>query len=136
MKKTAVLSIAVFYLLLTTGMFVCIVHCTGEYFFQPKMVVHDEDHEDHEAHEHGKHKHCGDKGCGCCDKHDNYIIKENIPPVPDFQAPQIAVITQHHFFLSKLTDFPVITRLAWHESHAPPDLSGKSIVIKYRSILI
>ncbi|MEO7212011.1 MAG: hypothetical protein ABIX36_04375 [Mucilaginibacter sp.] len=136
MKKAAVLSIAAFYLLLTTGMFVCIVHCAGEYFLQPKMAMHDDDHEDHDVHEHNKKKHCGDKDCGCCDKHDNYVIKENIPPVPDFQAPQIAIIAQHQIFLSSLQDYPVVARLSWHESHAPPDPSGKSIVIKFRSILI
>ncbi|MGY4386502.1 ABC-type nickel/cobalt efflux system permease component RcnA [Pedobacter sp. UYP24] len=132
MKKSAVLSIAAFYLLLTTGMFVCIVHCAGEYFFQPKMVMHN----DREAHGDDKHKQCDDKGCGCCDKHDNYVVKENILPAPDFQAPQIAVLNQHHFFLSPLKHYPKVTHLARHESHAPPNLSGKSIVIKFRSILI
>ncbi|MGY4386441.1 hypothetical protein ACVWYN_003496 [Pedobacter sp. UYP24] len=133
MKKAAVLSIAAFYLILTTGMFVCMLHCAGEYFLQPKLAMHDEDHE---VREHSKKKDCGDKDCRCCDKHDNYVIKENIPPVPDFQAPQIAVLIQHYFFLSQFHYYPVITRLAWQESHAPPYLSGKSIVIKFRSLLI
>ena len=139
MKKAAIFSIAAFYLLLTTGMFVCIVHCAGEYFFHPQIALHDDHDEDHEAKEnhHGKEKDCkGDKDCSCCNKHDNFVIKENFKPGLDLDAPQIAILSHHSSFVNLITDYPVVRFAAWQQSNAPPGLSGKSIIIKFRSLLL
>jgi hypothetical protein len=136
MKKAAILSIAAFYLLLTTGMFVCILHCTTEYFLQPQLAMHDDDHDGHEAYGHGKHKHGCGEGCDCCNKHDNYVIKENIKPGLDFPASQVTIITLYQTLINIDANSPDIYRIAWHKSNAPPGFSGKSIIIKYRSILI
>jgi len=140
MKKFAIGSIAAFYLLLTTGMFVCIVHCAGNYFFHPQIALHDDHDEDHEAneeHHHQKEKDCkGDKDCSCCNKHDNFVIKENFKPGLDFHTPEIAILTCHSFFVNLITDYPVIRLSAWQQSNAPPGVSGKSIIIKFRTLLI
>jgi hypothetical protein len=139
MKKFAIGSIAAFYLLLTTGMFVCIVHCATDYFFHPQIALHEDHDDDHEAkeHHHGKEKDCkGDKDCSCCNKHDNFVIKENVKPGLDFNAPKAAILIHPYFFINPITDYPVIRLSAWQQSNAPPGLSGKSIIIKLRTLLI
>ena len=139
MKKALIFNIAAFYLLLTTGMFVCIVHCAGDFFFNSQIALHDDHDEDHEAkeHHHEKEKDCkGDKDCSCCNKHDNFVVKENVKPGLDFSAPEIAILAYYSFFVHPVTDYPVVRFSAWHQSNAPPALSGKSIVIKLRTLLI
>lgn len=139
MKKFAIGSIAAFYLLLTTGMFVCIVHCAADYLFHPQIVLHDDHDDDHEAQEphHEKEKDCKEgKDCSCCNKHNNFVVKENVKPGLDFSAPEIAILAYYSFFVHPVTDYPVVRLSAWHQSNAPPGLSGKSIIIKLRTLLI
>jgi hypothetical protein len=138
MKKFAIGSIAAFYLLLTTGMFVCIVHCAGDYFFHPQIALHEDHEEEHERKDHhGKEKDCkGDKDCSCCNTHDNFVVKENFKPGLDFSAPEVAVLTHYSFFVNLITDYPVVRFAAWQQSNAPPGLSGQSIIIKLRTLLI
>lgn len=135
MKKAAILSIAAFYLLLTTGMFVCLIHCAGESIFQPKMAMqamnHDDDH-------HGKHQHnTKDKDCDCCKKHGNYVIKENIKPAAvDFQGPQLAIISPLFTYTATAACFSSASLPELKYGKAPPGLSGKFISIKLRSLQI
>ncbi len=142
MRKLAIISTAAFYLLLTTGMFVCIVHCAGEYFIQPKLAMYDDHDADHDDDHHGEDKHHKDKDCGegkdcsCCNKHGNYIVKENSASGLDFKAPQITIITHYQPFLNAFTRNPLISQIFWHEGNAPPGTSGKSIIIKFRTFLI
>jgi hypothetical protein len=134
MKRTAVLSIAAFYLLLTTGMYVCILHCTAEYFIHPKIAMHDDCDEAHEGKE---HKPCKDKdSCDCCKKHGAYVIKENIKPAADFQYLQFAVTIDHPVIVNFIQVYPAATTLVWTNSHAPPWKSGKDISIQFRSLQI
>lgn len=87
MKKAAILTIATFYLLLTTGMYVCILHCTAECFVQPKIAMHDDSDKAHEGEE---HKPCKNKdACDCCKKHGTYAIKENIKPEANLQSESV-----------------------------------------------
>jgi hypothetical protein len=80
MKKTAILGITAFYLLLTSGMLVCAAHCTTE-----KLLV-----------KHGMQmasvnpcKHCNNcKKSGCSKKHGNFVIKENLKPGYDIHFVQ------------------------------------------------
>jgi hypothetical protein len=134
MKKAAILSIAAFYLLLTTGMFVCMVHCAAESFFQPKMAMHNAGHDDCDT---KQHKHgAKDKDCACCNKHGNYTIKENIKPALDFQAPQVAVIFHQFNYTSLKAQYPAVNRLVMQYGKAPPGVSGKSISIQLHSLQI
>jgi hypothetical protein len=134
MKKAAILSIAAFYLLLTTGMYVCILHCTAEYFVRPKIAMHDDCDEAHEGKE---HKPCKDNdGCDCCKKHGAYVIKENIKPANDFQSVQVAVAIDHPVIVNFIQEYPAAITLVWTDSHAPPWKSGKDISIQFRSLQI
>jgi hypothetical protein len=134
MKKAAILSIAAFYLLLTTGMFVCIIHCAGESVFQPKMAMQAMNHEDH----HSKHQHnAKDKDCDCCKKHGNYVIKENIKPATvDLQVPQSAALIQQFKYTAVNTGYPSVYTPALPYGKSPPGISGKLIAIKLRSLQI
>jgi hypothetical protein len=132
MKKAAVLSLTAFYLLLTTGMFVCIVHCSAERLFEkPAMQM------GHASARHHQKKNCkGGNNCDCCKKHGNYVIKENIQSFSTFKMPQSAALIPYQTQLYAGAYNRIITSLALPESKAPPDLSGKSLVIKLRTILI
>jgi ABC-type nickel/cobalt efflux system permease component RcnA len=134
MKKAAILSIAAFYLLLTTGMYVCVLHCTAEYFVSPKIAMHDNCDKAREGKE---HKACKDKdGCDCCKKHGSYVLKENINPAAAFQALQFAVTIHHAIILNIIQEHPATVTLAWQESNAPPWKSGKAISIQFHSLQI
>ncbi|WP_183565196.1 hypothetical protein [Mucilaginibacter sp. SP1R1] len=136
MKRAAVLSIAAFYLLLTTGMFVCMVHCTGESYFRPKMVMNMQAMH-HEAQQSKKHKTCG-KDCDCCKKHGDYVIKENIKPtLVDFQGPKVAVILrQFHYIPVTAQYYAGLNTPILQYGKAPPGISGKAISIQFRSLQI
>src|SRR4051812_18337409 len=107
MKKFGAITLAAFYLLLTSGMFVCLVHCGAGYLFAGpghKKAGNQTSHQyagegQHhqapaDAKGHGHKKPCGnDKDCSCCNQHDNYVIKENVNGGFEFQptAFQVAV---------------------------------------------
>jgi hypothetical protein len=135
MKKTAILSIAAFYLLLTTGMFVCLIHCAGESVFQPKMVMQAMNHATH----HGKHHqhNTKDKDCDCCNKHSNYVIKENIKPATvDVQAPQLAALPRQFNYVPVTDAYTALNILPLPYGKAPPGISGKALSIQLRSLQI
>jgi hypothetical protein len=132
MKKAAILSIAAFYLLLTTGMYVCILHCTVVYFVRPATAMHDKDCEAHKGKEHTPCK----NGCDCCKKHGTYVIKENIKPASDFQPQQVAVISSYPVGSNFIREYPTTAILAWQDNNAPPGSTGKSISIKLHSLQI
>jgi hypothetical protein len=141
MKRLAIISVASFYLLLTTGMFVCIVSCSGKWL--TSVVRHSiEDSADNLAKTHPTHsskkKHCdGDKDCSCCKKHGNYVVKENLKPSVGFEVstlPLIAVQNKYTLF-SQVNHTTAIYK--WHQNNAPPPGSlGPDIHIRICSFLI
>jgi hypothetical protein len=130
MKKAAILSITAFYLLLTTGMFVCIVHCSAE-----AMIIKPVMHLAYAGHHHKDSCKSG-KDCDCCKKHGTYIIKENIKPVASFDSQQFAIIIDHPLIENFIQEYPTTATLAWRDSNAPPWKSGKAISIQFRSLQI
>ena len=130
MKKAVVLSITAFYLLLTTGMFVCIVHCAAEGLgTKPAMqMAKSTDHNGKDC--------AAKKDCDCCKKHGNYIIKENIKPATDIQYTQTAVLISHFEIAGFLLHTTTFQNTSWEESNSPPGRSGKAISIQNCSLLI
>jgi hypothetical protein len=126
MRKAAILSITAFYLLVTTGMFVCIVHCATESFVaKPAMPMA------------GLNSHCkSEKDCDCCKKHGNYFIKENLKPGFNIQFSQTAVLIPQIQIIDFLLNAPRYNTTSWEDSNAPPGKSGKAISIKFHSLLI
>ena len=141
MRKFGALSLATFYLLLTTGVFVCLVHCSAEYLFvSPKISLHEHDgnyqaHEKNEAKHH--HKPCGkDKDCACCNHHGTYVITENLNN-PDFVLSIIQIAVSPVSF-QQLSLTPIISErlIEWPDATGPPDKSTPPIYIANRSLLI
>ncbi|MDP9048576.1 MAG: hypothetical protein M3N14_10590 [Bacteroidota bacterium] len=133
MKKAAILSMAAFYLLLTTGTFVCMMHCAAESLLD--KTVMQMTHSSDMGHHHKKH--CtGGSGCNCCKKHGSYVIKENIKPGCDFQYAQTTISTYHTAVPDYIFRAAVIHNTSWTDSNAPPGKSGKTISIQICSLLI
>jgi len=141
MRKTCAISFAAFYLLLTTGMFVCIVHCAGEYILKPQVSNnhHSEKAKSHhEAKPHSlKKEPCSkDKDCKCCDQHGQYAINENIQSTssPFFAA--VAILT----FPSGTKDLFILHRegksMDWPKGNAPPGILKIPLYISNRTLLI
>ncbi|PAW95171.1 hypothetical protein CKK33_17365 [Mucilaginibacter sp. MD40] len=157
MRRFGAFTLAAFYLLLTTGMFVCLVHCGAEYFFGTpghELVVHedgDDDDHDHDAapsaghddeHEKEKSQHhkksCGEgKDCSCCNRHDNYVVKENTSGSLEFQSFAIQVIL-FPLPYQALPPMPGIyeAKVSWLNATGPPGAVRPPLFIKYRSLLI
>lgn len=74
MKKIGALSFAAFYLMLTTGLFVCLLHCSlaSTFTFDAQDV--------HMNTQKGgiSESFILDKDCDCCQHHGEYTVKENI----------------------------------------------------------
>lgn len=150
MRKSGALSMAAFYLLLTTGTFVCLLHCTGAYFLSnPQFSFqehheheNDADHDDDHHHGTGDSRHhkklCTDgKDCNCCDKHGNYVIKENLNYASASQ------LTALHFAVLPLSyqQFSILpsisgTLITWPHTTDPPGASKPPLYIYNRSLLI
>lgn len=128
MKKAAVLSITAFYLLLTTGMFVCMVHCTAASFASTPVMPMAMGHHDMAC--------CKQSKKDCSKKHSNYVIKENIKPATEVQFAQIAVPAPQ----LQLANFAIVTPFVQvilpQQTKAPPDKSGRAIIIQNHSFLI
>jgi hypothetical protein len=132
MKKAAILSITAFYLLLTTGMFVCILHCAAKTLIAKQEMQM----AGSAAHSHSKDD-CGmGKDCDCCKKHGSYIVKENLKPGNDVQLVHIATLTQHIQIADFLLTVSNYNNPSWTNSNAPPGKSGKAISIQFCSLLI
>jgi hypothetical protein len=132
MKRAAIIGMGAFYLLLTTGMFVCIVHCAAANLFKKPSMSMANAGADKE-----NKKHCADgKDCGCCKKHGEYTIKENIKPALDYQFSPVAVLANYTITPGDLLRKAIGNDFAWTERKAPPGKSGKEISIQFCSLQI
>jgi len=130
MKKAAIFGITAFYLLLTTGMFVCMVHCAAKNLVtKPGMQMAGSNaHQDN---------HCkGGKDCDCCKKHGSYVVKENLKPGNNIQFTQTPVLIPHIQIADFLLNTPVYHNTLRANNNAPPGKSGKAISIQFCSLLI
>ncbi|QJD95993.1 hypothetical protein HH214_08935 [Mucilaginibacter robiniae] len=154
MRKIGAISLAAFYLLLTTGAFACLLHCTETFLFTTaKMSVsqlaetHAEDTDHHDEQEkqgtpktdhHGKKDDCGPgKDCKCCNKHGMYVVKENVDSAFGFATTALAIVSNH----ASSHDFsftPEFSKefVTWPHATGPPEGSQPPIYIKIKSLLI
>jgi len=130
MKKAAIFSMAAFYLLLTTGMFVCIVHCAAESMVKkPAMAMA-------HNHSHQSKKHRNSSGCDCCKQHGAYVVKENLKPGFDYQFSPTAVLIAFAVPEGLFTTKQQLTNYCWADTKAPPGKSGRALSIQLRSLQI
>ncbi|HCN85110.1 MAG TPA: hypothetical protein DIT07_16055 [Sphingobacteriaceae bacterium] len=141
MKKIGALSIAAFYLLLTTGMYVCILHCAGDYFLkshekEEHSYAAESDNHKSESNDH-EEKSCGDnENCVCCNTHGQFAIKENTPPATNIHFTAIALLVNTSEFTDLFISSREITSITWPKGNAPPIGLKEPLYISYRSLLI
>jgi len=130
MKKAAILSMAAFYLLLNTGMFVCIVHCSAETLAaKPAMHMANRGH--------ASKMHCNNsKNCDCCKKHGSYVIKENIKPYFEWRFSPGVGMANNLITPASLLPAREISGIPWTNINAPPGMTGKDIFLKIHSLRI
>lgn len=145
MRKLGALSLVTFYLLLTTGVFTCLVHCLADSLLSRTGILITNDREDHYSplfvakHEHDKGKDdCEkDKDCSCCDKHGTYVIRENLTSSPELSLDVIHLIVLPfsvdgllyvHRYHSASIRWPQTTGPPWFP-HLPIYLSKQSLLI-------
>jgi hypothetical protein len=130
MKRTAILLLTAFYLLLTSGMFVCAVHCSlAKLVVQPEMQMAGTPSCSKPC--------CADKQHNCSKKHSNFTIKENVKPGYQmrFHLPLLTMQPLHlPGYLANVVT-PVYD-IPYANSKAPPGTSGKALSIQFRSLLI
>ena len=132
-------------------MFVCLVHCSAEYFFSHSgqaMALHNpveenetEAHEHHHEHTsqkpHGHKTPCkGGNGCSCCDQHGNYVIKENTTVASEFQLTALQVAIH----LTPFQQLPLAVgayhaKVCWLNTTGPP-VADRPLYLTHRSLLI
>jgi len=130
MKKAAVLSITAFYLLLTTGMFVCLVHCAAENVVAaPEMAM------TMPMSHHGMDC-CKQSKKDCTKTHASFVVKENIKPATELQFTQTALPAPRLQSGDFIVAAPFVQVTSPQQTKAPPDKSGKAIIIQNHSFLI
>ncbi len=138
MRKTCAISFAAFYLLLTTGMFVCIVHCAGEYLLKPQVnnshpSEEAKSHNEAKPHSHQKEPCSKDKDCKCCDQHGQYAISENIQTAgsPFFSA--LSILTFPTNFNELFISQKEVKPMDWPKGNAPPVVLTEGLTMTLRS---
>lgn len=136
MKKVSAIGFAAFYLLLTTGLYVCILHCTTDYLlgtYGKEINAHSEKSGKHEE----KKKDCDkDENCSCCNEHGQYAVKENILISSKIYATAINIAIFHADIPGRLGSYKEVTAITWPHGNAPPSVLKQPLYISYRSLLI
>jgi len=133
MKKAAVLGLAAFYLLLTTGTFVCMVYCSAQNMAgKPAMNIACTD----SNRPHHKKDCANGNNHRRCYKHGDYIIKENIKPGSEFKTVPVVVLVNFRWRHLFSVELPLNTDYSMAAVNAPPCKSGKNISIQLHSLLI
>lgn len=140
MKRKAAIGFAAFYLLLSSGIYVCMVSCGSTWVIDLVTVLHSS------LHNPGQHataypetnRDCkGGEDCPCCKKHGNYTVTENIKPLADDQLHSLtflkAIINYSDF---KLRHQHVLDKIVLAKTNALPPGDAIPIFISIRSLLI
>jgi hypothetical protein len=144
MRKLGAISLASFYLMLTTGMFVCFMHCGAEYFFAKpghaiaKQMPGSHLHAHAKAKVHHQKKPCGKgRDCSCCNQHGNYLVKENIKGAFNLQLAALPVMV-YPIPYQQLAPLPGIyhQKVSWLNATGPPLFTNRQLYISYQALLI
>lgn len=138
MKKISALAITAFYLLLTTGAYACLLHCTADYLFA-NLPAQQQAHQAH--HDAGKDQDedddCKSGNCNCCYHHGIYVVKENFNSDFDLQfsigqVTMILPVKTHFFFVRQVT----AKSKNWPRATGPPFVASQPIYIYNKTLLI
>ena len=141
MKRAAILSLTAFYLLLSTGMYVCLMHCTTAdvvslssvktHQQSGKMAMSDMPCCEKKAQKPVK------KTSNGCDKHGSYLVKENLKPAAGFDLdPLVALLAQPSTTYSPTQILAIDPAKISPYGPSPPHPSGREYLIQIRTLLI
>ncbi len=150
MRKINAFILAGFYLLLSTGAFACLVHCTSELFFTDALAEqvphgHTEKaigsntmaHVPHQHQPHHKKSKCGaGKDCRCCREHGIYVVRENVSPIAHDELIQPAILLPTGLFDYTSTSYVVSASNYYPRATGPLGQASIPLYLKFRSILI
>ncbi|MEZ2334611.1 hypothetical protein AB6735_03215 [Mucilaginibacter sp. RCC_168] len=157
MRKASAFVLATFYLLLSTGAFACIVHCTSKIFFSSNNEISQNTSDrcddkkrpdslylssfNHKQSADTSHRHkkddCGPgKNCDCCKKHGMYVVRENVQT--SWQNNLIELVAALPPVTVKQTEFKSVPVLLhdYPRATGPPVVNYLPIYLKVRSLLI
>ncbi|MEO6852222.1 hypothetical protein [Mucilaginibacter sp. UYCu711] len=139
MKKICAFCLTAFYLLLASGGYECVLHCTAEYLFTDKIEVFvskDTDTNNKKGEATEDDDKCG-ADCTCCYHHGTYVVRENINAVVGFQLSAIH-ISLVPFVADKVYFIPQIVNnsISWPRATGPPFISGTAIYLANQTFLI
>ncbi|MES2874313.1 MAG: hypothetical protein V4708_11360 [Bacteroidota bacterium] len=141
MKRKAAIGFAAFYLLLSTGMYVCIVSCGSNWVIDlltsvPSSLNGSDQHTKTDDTE-SQPKCNGGEDCPCCKKHGTYTVTENIKPIADDQLNSLkflnAILNYSNF---QLKDQHLRDKVVPAKTNAPPPGDAIPIFISLHSFLI
>ncbi len=140
MRKLCVFGLTAFYLLLTTGTYSCLLHCTTEFVFS-KLGIIEQSNESAENDSHAgdsdkEDEKCGDD-CSCCYHHGTYVVNENFSRSFDFQfsITHVDLIKPVSIQFSQIPTI-VDNSVRWPNTTGPPFTLSQPIYISNRSLLI
>ncbi|WP_292945689.1 hypothetical protein [Mucilaginibacter sp. 44-25] len=139
MRKICALIMTSFYLLLSTGAYACLLHCTTDYLssrLEAKPTVHGPENE--HAHDEQESDDDCDKGdCNCCYHHGTYVVKENAKIITHFVFQPvdfaITVLPREGFSFEPLI---FANEVSWPRSTGPPFPRNQPLYIFNRTLLI
>lgn len=139
MRKICALIMTSFYLLLSTGAYACLLHCTTDYLssrLETKSEVHVSENE-HAHDEQESDDDCSKGDCNCCYHHGTYVVKENAKIVTHFvlQPADFAIVilrTENLLFVPLM----MTNAVSWPRSTGPPFVASQRLYISNRTLLI
>jgi hypothetical protein len=139
MRKICALIITSFYLLLSTGAYACLLHCTTDYLaaqLENKQATQITG-KDHAHEEKDSDEDCGTGNCTCCYHHGTYVVKENSTITTHFIFPPadlgIVLLNTEGFFYIPLK---MANKVSWPKATGPPFLHNQPIYISNKTLLI
>ncbi|QQL50391.1 hypothetical protein [Mucilaginibacter ginkgonis] len=141
MRKAAILTLTAFYLLLSTGMYVCAMHCAAADVVSASAIKPVQEGNkmgmaDMECC-HKTSKKPASKENKDCGKHASFSVTENLKPVSEsisFVPGEVSLFDSKIFDLQKVT--ALIPDVQSTRGPAPPLISGRDYLIKIRTLLI
>lgn len=139
MRKICALCLIAFYLVLASGEYECLLHCTADYLFSEKATVslNKDSAADRKKGEAGADdEKCGDN-CTCCYHHGSYVVKENVHTFFDFRLSATHLLltpisTARFYFIPKIVN----SSISWPRATGPPFISGTAIYLANQTFLI
>ena len=145
MGKFGAISFAIFYLTLTSDLFVCFISCSAEHLFvnlELQSAIQGSGHDSGCSSNEKRNNHHNNKACGerkdfsSCYKHGTYIVNENL----NYKATQLSVLES----IISLKLYQTVTLVLidiknsnnWPNNTGPPGHSRLPLYLSNNSLLI